>query len=146
MAGLTLQRAETMIDLFITVTLGSKRNVARTGFRFWRRKTPAGMEPRISGKHNLPVLRHSDQSVLLGTNSGFSLFIANARAGGCVAMKLFFCLLGLVLVIEGLPYFAFPDRMKSWIGKIQEIPDSQLRTMGFFAMCTGLVLVYIFKS
>lgn len=74
------------------------------------------------------------------------LFIANARAGVCVAMKLFFCLLGLVLVIEGLPYFAFPDRMKSWIGKIQEIPDSQLRIMGFFAMCTGLVLVYIFKS
>ena len=61
-------------------------------------------------------------------------------------MKLLLCLLGLVLVIEGLPYFAFPDRMKRWMGKIREVPDSQLRVMGFFAMCIGLVLAYVFKS
>ncbi len=61
-------------------------------------------------------------------------------------MKLLFCLLGLVLVIEGLPYFAFPERMKHWMGKIREVPDVQLRIMGFFAMCAGLVLVYVFKS
>lgn len=61
-------------------------------------------------------------------------------------MKLFFCLLGLVLVIEGLPYFAFPDRMKQWIGKIREVPDSQLRIMGFLAVCIGLALAYAFKS
>ena len=74
------------------------------------------------------------------------LFIAYVPTGVCVPMKLFFCLLGLVLVVEGLPYFAFPDRMKSWIGKIREIPDTQLRIMGFFAMCAGLALAYIFKS
>ena len=61
-------------------------------------------------------------------------------------MKLLLCLLGLVLVIEGLPYFAFPDRMKRWMGKIREVPDGQLRIMGFFAMCIGLVLAYVFKS
>ncbi|MBW2106122.1 MAG: DUF2065 family protein, partial [Deltaproteobacteria bacterium] len=27
-------------------------------------------------------------------------------------MKLLFCLLGLVLIVEGLPYLAFPDKMK----------------------------------
>jgi uncharacterized protein YjeT (DUF2065 family) len=61
-------------------------------------------------------------------------------------MKLFLCLLGLVLVIEGIPYFAFPDRMKRWVGRIQEVPDGQLRILGFVAMCAGLVLVYAFKS
>jgi uncharacterized protein YjeT (DUF2065 family) len=60
-------------------------------------------------------------------------------------MKLFFCLLGLVLVLEGLPYFAFPDKMKLWMKKIQETPDSQLRVMGFTAMCAGLALVYLFR-
>lgn len=61
------------------------------------------------------------------------------------AMKLFFCLLGLVLVLEGLPYFAFPDKMKLWMKKIQETPDSQLRVIGFVAMCAGLALVYVFR-
>lgn len=60
-------------------------------------------------------------------------------------MKFFLCMLGLVLVLEGLPYFAFPDKMKTWVKKIQETPDSQLRMMGFAAMCAGLVLVYLFR-
>jgi uncharacterized protein YjeT (DUF2065 family) len=60
-------------------------------------------------------------------------------------MKLFLCLIGLVLVIEGLPYFAFPDKMKRWIKKVQEIPNPQLRAMGFVAMCIGLVMAYLFR-
>ena len=60
-------------------------------------------------------------------------------------MKLLFCLLGLVLLVEGLPYFAFPDKMKKWISNVQEIPNSYLRTMGFLAMCFGLLIVYLSK-
>jgi uncharacterized protein YjeT (DUF2065 family) len=60
-------------------------------------------------------------------------------------MKLLVCLLGLVLVVEGIPYFVFPDKMKKWMGKIQEIPDSQLRVMGLAAMCAGLVIAYLFR-
>jgi uncharacterized protein YjeT (DUF2065 family) len=60
-------------------------------------------------------------------------------------MKFLLCMLGLVLVMEGIPYFAFPDKMKRWMRKIQETPDSHLRTMGFAAMCAGLVLAYLFR-
>jgi uncharacterized protein YjeT (DUF2065 family) len=60
-------------------------------------------------------------------------------------MRLLLCLIGLVLVVEGLPYFAFPDKMKKWMGKVQEIPDLHLRAMGFGAMCVGLVLAYLFR-
>jgi len=60
-------------------------------------------------------------------------------------MKLFFCLLGLVLIIEGLPYLAFPDKMKKWLGQIQKVPDSHLRIIGFLAMSFGLLLTYIFR-
>lgn len=60
-------------------------------------------------------------------------------------MKLLFCLFGLVLVVEGLPYFAFPDKMKRWMKKIQEVPDSHLRVIGLVAMCTGLVMAYLFR-
>ena len=61
-------------------------------------------------------------------------------------MKLLFCLLGLMLVVEGIPYFAFPDKMKTWIRKVLEVPDSHLRAMGFLAMCMGLVIVYLFRQ
>ncbi len=59
------------------------------------------------------------------------------------AMKLLFCLLGLILVVEGIPYFAFPHRMKRWMLRLQEIPDAHLRIMGFLAMCAGLVVTYL---
>lgn len=61
-------------------------------------------------------------------------------------MKLLLCLLGLVLVVEGIPYFAFPDKMKRWMNQLQEIPNTHLRAMGFIAMCLGLVLAYLFKE
>jgi uncharacterized protein YjeT (DUF2065 family) len=60
-------------------------------------------------------------------------------------MKLFFLLIGLILVLEGLPYFAFPDKMKTWMKKVQEVSDAHLRIMGFVAMCIGLIIVYVFK-
>lgn len=60
-------------------------------------------------------------------------------------MKLLLCLLGLVLVVEGFPYLAFPDKMKKWLRQVQQVPDNQLRVMGFFAMCCGLIITYIFR-
>ena len=61
-------------------------------------------------------------------------------------MKLLFCLIGLIFVVEGVPYFAFPDKMKLWMKKIQNIPDSHLRVMGFVAMCVGLIMAYLFRE
>jgi uncharacterized protein YjeT (DUF2065 family) len=46
------------------------------------------------------------------------------------------------MIIEGLPYFAFPEKMKFWIQKIAETPDSSLRKFGAVLMVLGLVLVY----
>jgi len=61
-------------------------------------------------------------------------------------MKLLICLTGLLLIVEGVPYFVFPERMKKWMLLIQETPDNQLRFIGLLAMCTGLALVYFFRS
>lgn len=61
-------------------------------------------------------------------------------------MKLIFCLLGLVLIVEGLPYFAFPGKMKKWMSRVQEIPDSYLRTIGLLAMGMGLLIAYLFRE
>ncbi len=61
-------------------------------------------------------------------------------------MKYFLCVLGMVLIIEGLPYFTFPDKLKIYLAKLTEIPDSSLRIMGAIAVLIGLVLVYFGNS
>jgi uncharacterized protein YjeT (DUF2065 family) len=61
------------------------------------------------------------------------------------SVRTFFCLLGLLLIVEGLPYFAFPDRMKHWMSMIQGMEDAHLRVAGFVAMAIGLVIVYAFR-
>lgn len=57
-------------------------------------------------------------------------------------MKFFLCVVGMVMIIEGLPYFGFPDRMKAMMRVILEMPDDSLRKLGFGLMMAGLALVY----
>jgi hypothetical protein len=61
-------------------------------------------------------------------------------------MKYFLCVLGMVLIVEGLPYFAFPERMKRWVARMAEMPDGQLRQVGIVVMVLGLLLVYLGRS
>ncbi|SMC20447.1 hypothetical protein SAMN02746041_00921 [Desulfacinum hydrothermale DSM 13146] len=51
--------------------------------------------------------------------------------------------LGLVCFLEGLPYAAFPDRIKQWLKHIARLPSDQLRLMGGVLMAVGLGLVYL---
>jgi len=61
-------------------------------------------------------------------------------------MQFFLCVLGMVMVVEGLPYFAFPEKMKFFIQQLLEMPDSALRKFGFVLMLAGVALVYMGKS
>jgi len=61
-------------------------------------------------------------------------------------MEYFLCVLGMVFIIEGLPYFAFPEKVKSYIMKLQEMPNSTLRILGFSAIVTGLILIYFGRN
>ncbi|HVO67672.1 MAG TPA: DUF2065 domain-containing protein [Syntrophales bacterium] len=61
-------------------------------------------------------------------------------------MEFFLCVLGVVFVLEGLPYFAFPEKVKVYLLKLQEMPDSRLRLLGLTAIIIGLILVYIGRS
>lgn len=61
-------------------------------------------------------------------------------------MKYFLCVLGMVFVIEGLPYFTFPEKVKAYLLKIQEMSDSTLRLLGLSAIIAGLILVYFGMS
>lgn len=61
-------------------------------------------------------------------------------------MEFFLCVLGMVMIVEGLPYFVAPSKIKVWVLKLVELPDSSLRLIGFLLMCVGLGLVYLGTS
>ncbi|MCF8035860.1 MAG: DUF2065 domain-containing protein [Desulfobacteraceae bacterium] len=61
-------------------------------------------------------------------------------------MDFFLCVIGMVMIVEGLPYFAFPDRMKEMMQRVLGLPDNMLRRFGFGLMIAGLFLTYIGRS
>ena len=61
-------------------------------------------------------------------------------------MEFFLCVIGMVMVVEGLPYFAFPEKLKFVIRTVIEMPDKALQKFGFVLMLIGLFLVYLGKS
>jgi uncharacterized protein len=61
-------------------------------------------------------------------------------------MKLFLLLIGLVFLLEGLPYAASPDSMRKWLVKLAELSSQQLRVMGFSAMGLGLFIIWIVQK
>lgn len=61
-------------------------------------------------------------------------------------MEFFLCVLGMVLLIEGLPYFGFPDKMKSFMSYIQEQDDATLRVLGGIMMLVGLLILFFARG
>ncbi len=61
-------------------------------------------------------------------------------------MKDFLCVLGMVFIIEGLPYFIFPEKLKIYLAKIITMPESILRFLGISAMIIGLILLSFGRS
>ena len=57
-------------------------------------------------------------------------------------MKFFLCVIGMVMIVEGLPYFAFPNKMKEMVQVIVGLDDMNLRTFGFVLMLAGFCIVY----
>lgn len=55
-------------------------------------------------------------------------------------------ILGAVLVLEGLPYFLFPDKLKSFYKQIEKTDPNTLRTIGFVTLVVGLLIVYIARG
>ncbi len=58
-------------------------------------------------------------------------------------MEFFLCVLGMVLVVEGLPYFAFPEKMKALMNMMQEQDDTTLRIVGGTLLILGLLIVFL---
>ncbi len=60
-------------------------------------------------------------------------------------MEFFLCVLGMVFIIEGIPYFLFPLKWKQLLLKVDEMSESWLRLMGLISILIGLAIVYLGK-
>jgi uncharacterized protein YjeT (DUF2065 family) len=58
-------------------------------------------------------------------------------------MKLLITLIGVVLILEGLPYAAFPEATRKWLRQLIAMRTGQLRLLGFVALGCGLLLCYV---
>ena len=58
-------------------------------------------------------------------------------------MKLLFALIGLVFILEGLPYLTFPEAMQRWLKQLVEMKPGQLRIVGIAAVSIGLLICYV---
>ena len=58
-------------------------------------------------------------------------------------MKILISLVGVILVLEGLPYAAFPESMQRWMRQIVVMPPNLLRVLGFVSIGVGFALCYL---
>jgi uncharacterized protein YjeT (DUF2065 family) len=61
-------------------------------------------------------------------------------------MSDFIVALGLVFVIEGLVFSAFPATAKRAMESVQETPDGTLRTVGMVSALVGIVLIWAIRG
>jgi uncharacterized protein YjeT (DUF2065 family) len=54
--------------------------------------------------------------------------------------------LGLVFVIEGLLFAAFPDVTRRALANVMETPDATLRVVGLVSAVLGLALIWIVRG
>ena len=60
-------------------------------------------------------------------------------------MKDLITAIGLLLFIEGLVFAIFPTRIKNILKVIDQIPEKKLRSMGFFFLVLGFLIVWYIK-
>lgn len=58
-------------------------------------------------------------------------------------MEFFLCVIGMVMVVEGIPYFGFPEKMKALMKFVLEQDDSTLRAMGGLLILMGLLILIV---
>ncbi len=58
-------------------------------------------------------------------------------------MKLLITLIGLILILEGMPYVASPEAMQEWLSRLIKMPPEQLRKIGIIAMVAGFSLCFL---
>jgi uncharacterized protein len=58
-------------------------------------------------------------------------------------MEFFLCVIGMIMVVEGIPLFGFPDKAKLLMRMILEQEDGLLRLTGGVLIVVGLLILFL---
>lgn len=58
-------------------------------------------------------------------------------------MRFWVEIIGVVLVLEGIPWFLSPSGMRNTLRQMMALPDRFLRPLGLAMMLLGLLLVHL---
>jgi uncharacterized protein YjeT (DUF2065 family) len=61
-------------------------------------------------------------------------------------LNLLLLILGAIMVIEGIPYFLFPAKIKKFYQRLKVAENNVLRAAGFLMIVIGLIIVYMVKG
>lgn len=61
-------------------------------------------------------------------------------------MEFLISVLGVVMIVEGVPWFLSPGGYKRMLLQVLPLSDRLLRLLGLALMLSGLVLVYLVKG
>ncbi len=61
-------------------------------------------------------------------------------------LNLLLLILGTIMVLEGIPYFLFPAKIKKFYERLKIAENNVLRAAGFMMIVIGLVIVYMVKE
>jgi uncharacterized protein YjeT (DUF2065 family) len=68
------------------------------------------------------------------------------RDGELIMLGFLMTVAGVVMIVEGAPWFLSPPRMKKLFLGFLALPDPALRSMGLVLMLSGLLLVYLVRG
>ncbi|HVN72956.1 MAG TPA: DUF2065 domain-containing protein [Desulfomonilia bacterium] len=58
-------------------------------------------------------------------------------------MGYFLSVLGMVFIVEAVPYILFPERVKSFTQYVHTVPNSRLQAAGIIAAFAGIIIIYL---
>ena len=58
-------------------------------------------------------------------------------------MDYFLSVIGMVFIVEAVPYILFPAKVKTFAQFIHTVPNSKLQATGIIAAFTGLLIIYL---
>jgi uncharacterized protein YjeT (DUF2065 family) len=61
-------------------------------------------------------------------------------------MEYLITILGVVLIVEGIPWFLSPSKIKKLFSQLLILPDRTLRFYGLSMMLAGLLVVYLVRG
>lgn len=58
-------------------------------------------------------------------------------------MDYFLSVIGMVFIIEAVPYILFPGHVKTFAQFVHTVPSSRLQATGIIAAFVGLLIIYL---